>query len=102
MWAAPWSRRRIFIESRLAGELLQSLSTPCNMGDRLKMLEEVCVSLDIETTGLNAETDDIIEIAAIKFDGGKTIGTFHSLVKPSVPIPYHIQCLTGISPAEVP
>ena len=37
------------------------------------------VALDLETTGLDAENDTIIEVAAIKFEDGKIIDEFTSL-----------------------
>ncbi len=40
------------------------------------------VSLDLETTGLDPELDEIIEVAAIRFDAGGVIDTYHSLVNP--------------------
>ncbi|MFH1485462.1 MAG: exonuclease domain-containing protein, partial [Chloroflexota bacterium] len=59
------------------------------------------VSLDLETTGLDPETDQITEIGAVKFLGDDVIGTFETLVNPKQPIPYFIQVLTGIRPQEV-
>lgn len=60
-----------------------------------------CVSLDLETTGLDPETDAITEIGAVKFLGEEVLGTFQTLVNPHRPIPYFIQILTGIRPENV-
>jgi DNA polymerase III epsilon subunit-like protein len=46
-------------------------------------MKRTYVSLDLETTGLNPETDEIIEIGAVKFEGDEIIDTFSSLVNPS-------------------
>ncbi len=54
------------------------------------------IALDLETTGFEAQTDQIIEIAAIKFEGGKIIDRFSSLVNAEIPIPAMITHITGI------
>jgi len=61
----------------------------------------VYVAVDLETTGLDAERDAIIEVGAVKFRGEEVLGTFESLVDPNRPIPYKIQHLTGITPDDV-
>lgn len=64
-------------------------------------MARVYVTLDIETTGLNPERDAILEIGAVRFKGSQTFETFSSLVDPGRPIPYKIQQLTGITPADI-
>jgi DNA polymerase-3 subunit epsilon/ATP-dependent DNA helicase DinG len=64
-------------------------------------LARVYVSLDIETTGLNPERDEILEIGAIRFKGDHIYDTFNMFVNPGQPIPYKIQQLTGITQADV-
>ena len=54
------------------------------------------VALDLETTGLHAEQDVILEVAAIKFQGTEIIETFETFVAPGRSIPYRVQRLTGI------
>lgn len=44
------------------------------------------IAIDIETTDKEVETNDIIELAAIKVREGRPIGEFHTLLKPSRPI----------------
>ncbi len=53
--------------------------------------------VDIETTGGNANSDRITEIAIVLFDGKKIVDRFQSLVNPECSIPPHITQLTGIS-----
>lgn len=45
------------------------------------------VVVDLETTGLDVNTCEIIEIGAVKVVNGEAIDTFSALVKPSSPIP---------------
>jgi DNA polymerase-3 subunit epsilon/ATP-dependent DNA helicase DinG len=59
------------------------------------------VSLDLETTGLDPETDQIIEVAAIRFDADGVIDTYHSMVNPGRRLEYRIALLTRIDPAEL-
>lgn len=58
----------------------------------------VRVAIDIETTGLQVETESIIEIGAIKFRGDAIIESFETLIEPRRPLPYRIQRLTNITP----
>ena len=58
--------------------------------------EDVWVAFDLETTGLDASKDAIIEIGAVKFQGGKTLDTFSALVNPQRRISPFIASLTGI------
>ena len=55
------------------------------------------VILDIETTGLDPEYCEIIELAAIKYENNKEIARFNSLVKPDYEIDSFITDLTGIT-----
>ena len=67
----------------------------------MKLMSETYVSLDLETTGLDPRSDDIIEIGAVKFQGDDILETFHTLVKPYRSLPYRIQVLTGIAQSDV-
>ncbi len=55
------------------------------------------VLLDLETTGGNALTSRITEIAAVRFDRGVEVARCSKLVNPDCSIPFFIQKLTGIS-----
>ena len=55
----------------------------------------VCV--DVETTGLNPKSENIIEIGAVKVIDGQVVGTFQSLLKPRKPLEDRIVALTGIT-----
>lgn len=57
--------------------------------------------VDIETTGGYAAANDITEVAIYLHDGTQVTDVFETLIKPSVPIPYFIQALTGISHSTV-
>jgi len=55
------------------------------------------VVLDLETTGLDPEQEEIIEICALRYSDNVKVDTFTKLVKPSKPVPFEITQLTGIS-----
>jgi ATP-dependent DNA helicase DinG len=59
------------------------------------------VALDLETTGLHAEQDAILEVAAIKFQGVTVLDTLETLVAPGRSVPYRVQRLTGITPQHL-
>ncbi len=60
-------------------------------------LDDTYVVYDIETTGFHAETDEIIEIGAVKVENGKITGHYSRFVNPLKPIPFEIEKLTGIN-----
>jgi DNA polymerase III subunit epsilon len=61
-------------------------------------LPEQFVVFDLETTGLDADKHEIIEIAAIKYTRGQTSQqTFQCLIKPSKHLPKKIIEITGIT-----
>ena len=64
-------------------------------------MTETLVALDLETTGLDANRDAIIQIGAVKFRGERIEGEYETLVNPGVPIPGFISELTGITDAMV-
>lgn len=55
------------------------------------------VVIDIETTGLHPQTDDIIEIGAVRLRDDQITDTFHSFLAPTKPLPDAIVELTGIT-----
>jgi len=62
------------------------------------ILPDTFIVADIETTGLDADRDEIIEIAAIKVSrDSDQHATLSALVRPSEPIPASITRITGIT-----
>jgi len=55
------------------------------------------VAFDLETTGLSAENDTIIEIGAVLFSGGKEQKRFQTFVDPQRKLTPEIVSLTGIT-----
>ena len=51
------------------------------------------VALDLETTGLHAEQDAILEVAAVKFQGETIMDQMETLVAPGRSIPFRVQRL---------
>lgn len=60
------------------------------------------VAFDLETTGLVAETDRVVEIGAVRFDAsGHELGRFERLVHPERPMSPAAQAIHGISDADL-
>lgn len=53
--------------------------------------------IDIETTGINPASDEIIDLGFYQFEGTKLVRTFSSLVRSENPVSSFITKLTGIS-----
>lgn len=64
-------------------------------------LDETYVVFDLETTGFSPMQNRIIEIGAVKVTAGEIVDRFSSFVNPDVPIPFHIEKLTGINDSMV-
>jgi predicted DnaQ family exonuclease/DinG family helicase len=54
------------------------------------------VALDVETTGLDAKKDRIIELGAVKYRNGREVDCYSSFVDPGCPVPEYISKITGI------
>lgn len=88
----------IFVEPEPYINLAQATLFDVVVENKNKFLKEHdCVVFDVETTGLDATTCEMIEIGACKVRDGKIIETFSVLIKPSQPIPDQITDLTGIT-----
>ncbi|HEX2916300.1 MAG TPA: exonuclease domain-containing protein [Chloroflexia bacterium] len=66
----------------------------------------IYVAIDIESTGVEADTGEIIEVAALRFrleKGGRArvLEEWQTFVRPQNPIPYKITNLTGIRQSDV-
>ena len=66
-----------------------------------KIDDEEFVVFDIETTGLNSHTNEIIEIGAVKIKSGRIVDRYSQLINPGRPIPYHITEITSITDEQV-
>ena len=55
------------------------------------------VVFDLETTGLNSEKNKIIEIGAVRVEGGEVTDRFSTMINPHEPIPFHIEKVTNIN-----
>ena len=69
--------------------------------DQGQTLDHSFVIFDIETTGFSPVKNRIIEIGAVKVQGGEIRERFSTFVNPQVPIPYEIVRLTGIDDSQV-
>lgn len=81
------------------GSNKQPTSTREYKGKSLLEFPDSYVAIDIETTGLDPNYDEIIEIAALKIQNGSETDRFHSLVNPKCEIDEFIESLTGITNA---
>ena len=63
----------------------------------MSLEKELFVCIDCETTGLDVEKDQIIEIACVKFTFSSTIDRFESLINPHCDIPEESQLIHKIN-----
>ena len=57
--------------------------------------------IDIETTGINPASDEMIDVGFLQFDGTKLVAKYSSLVRTDIQISHFIQKLTGINQTMV-
>jgi superfamily I DNA/RNA helicase/DNA polymerase III epsilon subunit-like protein len=59
------------------------------------------VSIDLETTGRDFHTCEVVEVGAVRVRKGKAVAEFHSRVKPTLPIEPGATATHGLSAADV-
>ena len=59
------------------------------------------IVIDVETTGLNPNTDEIIEIGAVKIKDSLKVDEFNTLVLTHKPIPSKVSEITGITQDKI-
>lgn len=79
------------VEAYLVDDLKEIVENSNNQS-----LRDTYVVFDLETTGFSPNVNKIIEIGAVKVTEGRIIDRFSTFVNPQVPIPFHIENLTGI------
>src|SRR5438046_9777279 len=65
------------------------------------MLPNKLAFVDIETTGLSAPYDRIIEIGIIRVEDNTITQTYQSLINPQTYLPKEITTITGITSEEL-
>ncbi len=65
------------------------------------LLDGTFVAIDVETTGFDIKNAEIIDLGAVRVEGGIITETFSTLVDPGFFIPDHIKELTGITNAMI-
>ncbi len=70
-------------------------------GTRIDPFEQEFVCIDLETTGLNADSDTIIELGGVRFRNGEILDRYQSFVNPGRRIPPFVQQLTNITPSQI-
>ena len=59
------------------------------------------IVFDIETTGLNATKDELIQISAVKIEKGEKIDSFNEYITPSQPLSDFIKKITNITDEDI-
>jgi len=59
------------------------------------------VFLDVETTGASSTTSRILEVGALRVEGGKVVKKFKQLIDPTEYVPSFITGLTGITNDDI-
>ncbi len=67
----------------------------------MRAFNEPFVFVDIETTGLSAIRERVIEVAAIRVEQGTVVKEFNKLIDPGTELPHFISQLTGITPTDL-
>lgn len=63
----------------------------------VEQMHRCFIAFDVETTGLNADYDRIIELGAVKFIDGKPADKFSTLINPKVSIPKMVSNVNHIT-----
>ena len=84
------------VEAYLVDDLIETVSN-----DRGQSLSDPFVVFDLETTGIGAKNNEIIEIGAVKVVDQTIVDRYSVFVDPQRPIPYKIEQLTGINDSIV-
>lgn len=64
-------------------------------------MRDELVAIDLESTGLDPQTDKIIEVGAVRIRNGKIIDEYETMVNPGISIPQITTQLTGIQQNDV-
>ncbi|MGI6173010.1 MAG: PolC-type DNA polymerase III [Christensenellales bacterium] len=83
------------------GYLIDDRCSIVKGADERLLCETAFVVVDFETTGLNTERDEIIEIGAVRFERGEEVAQMSQLIDPMRPIPEKVTEITGITDAMV-
>lgn len=81
----------------MEGYLVNDLEPIVTAAPECNINERPIVVVDVETTGFNPKWNELLEIGAVKIVDGVVTATFTQLVRPTRPVPYKIQQLTGIT-----
>ncbi len=65
------------------------------------MTELIYAAIDLETTGLKAGLDEIIEVGIVRCTPDRVLDTYSTLVRPMEMPPLRVQRLTGITPDDL-
>lgn len=93
----PTGRHYPGIADRMRGALARVAGMAHGFAPEVVWAEASFVVLDFETTGLDPETDRIIEIGAACFENGQLQSSKFWLVHPGIPIPPETTEITGIT-----
>ncbi|MCR5523242.1 MAG: PolC-type DNA polymerase III [Clostridia bacterium] len=93
-------KNKIKVIYGMEGYFVDDSVTPV-VGKGKMPLDGKFIIFDLETTGLRAGYDRIIEIGAVKYEGGAEVSSLQTFVNPGRKIPKKITKLTGIDDSMV-